>query len=89
VQESIYEKFIEAYTAKIAAKKNVIGDPEKKGTELGPVVDQHQYDRIMNIIDTAKREGQGSLLLGGNKIGSKARSLVSVNDYWESNLTDQ
>lgn len=89
VQESIYDKFIEAYVAKIADKKNVIGDPEKEGTELGPVVDQHQYDRIMNIIDTAKKDGQGSLLLGGNKMGSKVRRPLFPNDYQDSKLMDQ
>lgn len=71
VQEGIYDRFLHAYTEAFEAKKNVIGDPEDPTKELGPVVDKSQYERVMNIIDAAKREEQGKLLCGGNRIGKK------------------
>ncbi|ORY69034.1 aldehyde dehydrogenase domain-containing protein [Pseudomassariella vexata] len=71
VQSGIYDKFIEAYANAFKAKKSVIGDPETKGIELGPVVDKAQYDRIMNIISTAQNDKEGTLLCGGNAMGSK------------------
>ena len=41
------------------------------GTELGPVVDKAQYDRILKIIGCAQSEEQGTLLVGGRPVGSK------------------
>lgn len=49
----------------------MIGDPEKKGIEIGPVVDKSQYDRIMNIISTAANNKEGTLLHGGRALGDK------------------
>jgi acyl-CoA reductase-like NAD-dependent aldehyde dehydrogenase len=55
----------------LKVKNSVIGDPEKKGIEIGPVVDKAQYERIMNIISTATTSREGTLLHGGNAIGDK------------------
>ena len=71
VQEGVYEKFLEAYIEAFKAKASLIGDPEDPASQLGPVVDQAQYERIMGIIDAAKDERQGTLLVGGKRIGSK------------------
>jgi acyl-CoA reductase-like NAD-dependent aldehyde dehydrogenase len=73
VQESIYKDFIDSYTAKLNLKKKGIGDTEKDGTEIGPVVDKQQFERIIDIIATAKAEGQGKLLEGGAMMGEKVR----------------
>jgi aldehyde dehydrogenase (NAD+)/retinal dehydrogenase len=71
VQEGIYDQFLAAYQKAFEAKRKVIGDPNAAGSELGPVVDKAQYDRIMGIIETAKQEGQGTLLVGGKPLYSK------------------
>ncbi|BCS30763.1 uncharacterized protein APUU_81066S [Aspergillus puulaauensis] len=71
VQEGIYDKFIAAYQEAFEAKRAVIGDPDAPGSELGPVVDKAQYDRIMGIIDNAQQEDQGTLLVGGKPLFSK------------------
>ncbi|KAH8685068.1 aldehyde dehydrogenase domain-containing protein [Ilyonectria robusta] len=71
VQAGIYDAFVEAYAKAFKEKESVIGDPEQPGTEIGPVVDKAQFERIMKIITTAKDEQQGSLLSGGKAIGSK------------------
>ncbi|KAG8165588.1 hypothetical protein KVR01_004140 [Diaporthe batatas] len=71
VQSGIYDAFLEAYAKAIEEKKNSIGDPEKSDTEIGPVVDKAQFDRIMGIINAAKAEKQGTLHSGGGRIGSE------------------
>ena len=71
VQAGIYDEFVKRYTSAFKAKHSVIGDPNEKTTEIGPVVDKLQFDRIMNIISTAKTEKAGTLAAGGERIGSK------------------
>ena len=45
VQESIYDKFIEAFKARTA--KNVVGAPHEAETFQGPQISQLQFDRVM------------------------------------------
>lgn len=71
VQEGIYDRFLEAYRKGFEAKREVIGNPEDERSELGPVVDKAQYDRIMGIIKKAEQEEQGTLLVGGKPLSSK------------------
>ncbi|OJJ79105.1 uncharacterized protein ASPGLDRAFT_1071619 [Aspergillus glaucus CBS 516.65] len=71
VQDGIYDRFLSAYRKALAVKRGVMGDPEKATSELGPVVDQAQYERILVIIDNAKKNKEGSLLQGGEALGSK------------------
>jgi aldehyde dehydrogenase (NAD+) len=68
VQEGIYDKFIEGYKSSL---KNVsVGDPELETTKMGPLVDQLQFQRVTGFIDRGQN-GQGSLLLGGKRVGEK------------------
>ncbi|KAK2693058.1 hypothetical protein QWA68_007197 [Fusarium oxysporum] len=67
VQSKIYDKFVAAYVERLRAKKEVLGDPEAPGTEIGPVVDKAQYDRIMGIISSAKENNDGKVLTGGQR----------------------
>ncbi|EOD45479.1 putative aldehyde dehydrogenase protein [Neofusicoccum parvum UCRNP2] len=71
VQAEIYDRFVEAYTAAFREKMKAMGDPEDGNVELGPVVDKAQYERILDIIDTAKKNGDGTLLAGGCSQGSQ------------------
>lgn len=74
MQSGIYDEFVDAYIKALQSKDNVVGDPEDKATQIGPVVDKLQYDRIMGIINTAEKEKQGTLLAGGRPSQSKVRS---------------
>lgn len=71
VQDSIYDKFLAAYRKAVAAKRKVMGDPESSSSEIGPVVDQAQYERILRIIKTARENNDGKLLQGGEALGAK------------------
>lgn len=73
VQDGIYDKFLTAYRKAFNAKREAMGDPESSNSQIGPVVDQAQYERILNIIHTAKQTGDGKLLQGGATTGSKVR----------------
>lgn len=77
VQAGIYAEFVKQYSSAFKAKHAVIGDPNKQGTEIGPVVDESQFERVMNIISTAKAENAGTLLAGGKRLGSKVSHIKS------------
>ncbi len=64
VEESIYLQFKEALVKRIAEVK--VGVPTDATTGFGPVINQKQFDTIMNYIAVTKKEG-GKLLYGGER----------------------
>jgi len=68
VQESIHDKFLEAFTEK--AKSLQVTDPFDSDTYNGPQVSQTQFDRIMEYIDHGKQSG-ASVHLGGTRVGNE------------------
>lgn len=70
VQEGIYEKFIEKYKEAMLSKAKDVGDPNKPETTIGPLVDEAQFNRVSGFIKRGQ-EGQGNLLVGGQRIGDK------------------
>ncbi|KAH6682825.1 aldehyde dehydrogenase domain-containing protein [Halenospora varia] len=71
VQEGIYDRFLKSFQQAMLEKTKMLGDPEKNETSIGPVVDKAQFDRIINIINAAQTENQGTLLMGGKASGTK------------------
>lgn len=68
VEESIYDKFVEA-SAELA-KSKTLGDPFDPATEQGPQVDQDQQTKILELISSGKTEG-AKLVAGGAKAGDR------------------
>ncbi|XP_036952689.1 aldehyde dehydrogenase family 1 member A3 isoform X2 [Acanthopagrus latus] len=68
VEESIYEEFVRRSIEN--AKKIVIGDPLDPRTSHGPQIDQQQFDKIMDLIESGKKEG-AKLEYGGSAVGEK------------------
>ncbi|KAK9323806.1 aldehyde dehydrogenase domain-containing protein [Lipomyces orientalis] len=68
VQESIYDKVVEAF--KKRAQANVVGDPFDETTFQGAQVSEAQYNRVMSYIELGKREG-ARLEIGGERHGSE------------------
>lgn len=64
IQDSIQDKFIKLLVEQ--AKKIVVGNGLKKESNMGPIISETQYKKILNFIEYAKNEG-GELLFGGNK----------------------
>ncbi|XP_042271037.1 aldehyde dehydrogenase family 1 member A3 [Thunnus albacares] len=69
VEESIYEEFVRCSVEN--AKKIVIGDPLDPQTSHGPQIDRQQFDKIMDLIESGKKEG-ARLEYGGAAVGEKS-----------------
>ena len=65
VQDAYYEEFRDALVAK--AQAMIVGDPLDAGTDLGPVVSQAHFDKILRCVQLARDEG-GSVLAGGDAV---------------------
>jgi len=65
VQKGIYEKFKEAFVAKVSSSK--VSFPEDPKANLGAIVSEGHLTKILTYIDLAKKEG-GKVLTGGNRV---------------------
>jgi aminomuconate-semialdehyde/2-hydroxymuconate-6-semialdehyde dehydrogenase len=65
VQRSIYETFRMRYVARVQALR--VGDPLAAESDLGAMVSQAHYDKVLGCIDTARQEG-GLVLCGGEAL---------------------
>ncbi|ORY04913.1 aldehyde dehydrogenase family 8 member A1 [Basidiobolus meristosporus CBS 931.73] len=62
VHRSIYDEFLKLFIEE--TQRLVVGDPSKKDTFMGPVVNKAQYDKIIYYIKLAEEEG-GKIECGG------------------------
>ena len=67
VHDSIYDDMIERVAQHAAAIK--LGDPFDPAVDSGPVVNEAAQTRILGMIDRARADGSGTLLVGGSKPG--------------------
>ena len=63
VQESIHDEFVDKLTA--LARTAKMGDPMDLNTQVGPVTNMPQYQKVLDYIDIASKEGATSVLGGG------------------------
>jgi aldehyde dehydrogenase (NAD+) len=68
VEEKIYDQFVEKSGAR--ARKRKVGDPFDSTTEQGPQVDQAQFDKVMEFIESGQSEG-AKLVCGGSRVGDR------------------
>lgn len=68
VHEKIYDTFIQKMKEKIERMK--VGDPMDKKTDIGPVISEEHFERVMNYINIGKAEG-AEVLTGGKRAGEK------------------
>lgn len=55
IDAKIYDQFADKFITKTKALK--VGDPSKKGVSVGPVIDEGQRDKIVEMIDKAVQDG--------------------------------
>jgi aldehyde dehydrogenase (NAD+) len=67
VQEGIFDKFAKLYKEKLEEKAKTIGDPDQEGTQMGPLVDKSQFERVNGFIERGISGSQGTVLTGGKK----------------------
>jgi aminomuconate-semialdehyde/2-hydroxymuconate-6-semialdehyde dehydrogenase len=65
VQRGIYERFREAYLARVRALQ--VGDPREASSQLGALVSEAHFDKVTACIARAVAEG-GTLLTGGGRV---------------------
>ncbi len=64
VEEPIHDALVEKLRAK--AESLTVGDPRDKNTRMGPVVSADQMAKVLEYIETGKREG-AKLVAGGGR----------------------
>ena len=62
VHKKIHDAFIEKF--QIAASRLRLGDGLRKETDVGPVVNESQFNKVLKYIEVGKEEG-ANLILGG------------------------
>lgn len=65
VERSIYDKFCDAFVAKVKALR--VGDPHLEDTNLGALISKDHMEAVLKYIALAKTEG-GKVLTGGEQI---------------------
>ncbi|EKO3558463.1 betaine-aldehyde dehydrogenase [Vibrio metschnikovii] len=65
VHQSIYPAFIEQLKARTEAL--VVGDPMDPNTQVGSLISQQHFDKVLSAIDSAKQSG-ATLLTGGKAV---------------------
>jgi acyl-CoA reductase-like NAD-dependent aldehyde dehydrogenase len=64
----VHRRIHDAFVEKLAAfsRSARIGDPRDIGTQIGPIANRMQYDKVLGYIDIARQEG-ADLVLGGGR----------------------
>ncbi|MBN6205651.1 aldehyde dehydrogenase [Ralstonia pickettii] len=65
VQRKIYDVFLEKFAKK--AKELKVGDPFDPETNVGAVVSEEHFNKVVSYLNIAKEEG-GKFLIGGNTL---------------------
>lgn len=68
VEDSIHDEFVERVAGMNQQRR--VGDPLDLHTEQGPQVDRAQFDKIMAMIESGRREG-ASCVTGGKRHGER------------------
>ncbi|WP_114570656.1 aldehyde dehydrogenase family protein [Exiguobacterium flavidum] len=67
VAESIHDTFVERYVERV--KQLQYGDPSNERTQVGPLINKDQIERIMDELEKTKQEG-AKVLVGGSVEGN-------------------
>ncbi len=65
VHEDVYNDFLEKFKA--AAENLKLGHGLEKDTDVGPIVNEKQLDRVHSYTEIAENEDKAKILLGGKK----------------------
>ncbi|XP_074787758.1 aldehyde dehydrogenase 1A1 isoform X3 [Athene noctua] len=82
VEEPIYDEFVHRSIER--AKKYTLGNPLLPGVQQGPQIDKEQFQKILELIESGKKEG-AKLECGGGPWGDKG---YFIQPTVFSNVTD-
>jgi acyl-CoA reductase-like NAD-dependent aldehyde dehydrogenase len=88
VQDSIYDEMVAAMTA--IAKDVVVDDGSKQGTRVGPLQNKSQFEKVKDLIDSAKKEG-GTVIGGetGGRAGYFIKPAIVANVKEGNRIVDE
>ncbi|KAI9505972.1 hypothetical protein GGI25_001416 [Coemansia spiralis] len=66
VHRSIYDEFLPRL--KNAAEALVLGTPQDEQTQMGPLIDERQYKRVLEYIRIGREEDKAEILTGGKPV---------------------
>ncbi|OQY05193.1 MAG: aldehyde dehydrogenase, partial [Bacteroidetes bacterium 4572_117] len=75
VHEDIVDGFTKKYTQ--MATKLIIGDPLDPKTEVGPIIDSYELERVENWVNEAKERG-AKILCGGKRLSDSTYAPTVV-----------
>jgi len=70
IQSEIFEQFKQDFIGKVG--ELIVGDPQDNGSNLGAVSSKNHFEKIMNYIELAEKEG-GKILSGGKAVKLNGR----------------
>ena len=76
VHESVYDRFVEQFVARVTALK--VGDPADEATVIGPLIDEAAAKRVEQWVQEAAAQG-ARVLAGGKRSGSVVEATVLAN----------
>ena len=68
LQDSIHDRIVDQLLLHLQ-EKVVVGDPFDPRTTMGPVISEVACERILSLIDRARDDGAGKVVLGGERLG--------------------
>lgn len=83
VHENIYAEFVEKYINRVKTLK--VGDPKNPETVIGPLINDTQANKVMDLIEKAKEEGL-TMALEGKREGNVISPYVFTNVSNDSTL---
>ncbi len=85
----VHEDIVEDFSNKLVAiaEKLIVGDPTDEKTEVGPLIQEGEVERIHKWVEEAKAAG-AKILTGGNKIGKTCyEPTVILNPPYDTNVS--
>lgn len=67
VHDSIYDAMCDEFVR--LANEMVVGDGLEQGTQMGPLQNKAQFDKVMGFLDSARKDGK--IIAGGGRKGDK------------------
>ncbi|KAJ1645590.1 hypothetical protein LPJ64_002834 [Coemansia asiatica] len=74
VHRSVYDAFVPRLKA--AAEALVMGTPQDERTQMGPLIDRRQYERVLEYIRIGREEDRAHVLTGGQPLEQ------GIPGYW-------
>lgn len=86
VHRDIFDKFLDTFVA--ATQELRLGDPLSENVDIGPIIDRQSIERIISIIDEAKRGG-AKVLTGGEVVDNILKPIVLTNTKPDMRVNSQ